>query len=631
MKIAHIFLSIIIGFSAMTSSYSMNNNNEQDQQRVTLVSSDGQEFPILARQANNLITARHLIEDAGIEQPIPLPNVTGKTLQRIIEILTIIHERNDAQLTENEAPKKEQVEALIQHLKDFEFTDIKDLFLAANYLDIAGLTHATGALLGAWLITSNWELDDPMFNNINGRLGFFIIDRLFEYAHTTTPNHIKQCHKLGLEVEKAHKDKAFKNQTERFYNCLKNFKSLNILKTSQRLATETRTVVSDTIKNTKNVIKNVIKNTAQAILPNQVFNYLHNMQTKDLFNWTTLMVKIGLSFAGFNDAIAVGVPAIAVGVLTMAESQEFLLEDLASALVKAIQYNHEPWVTFLLHEAEKKDMLRCLYKPLWLSPSNHIQTSLVNIVSYNAKRRSTQTTALLEAIKSNNTTLLKLLLGKLKKTTTPFEWTPNNATCESILEFTLVENKTEALALILEHINNYQPELLEILLSENASLLSHAFELGTEDTVMIVIKVLKQLDTLKSHTEIIKQRGFSFLIDSIKREHRSLKCLESFLKELDTLGLLKELFEQKDTSSMTILMYTALTGHEEIIDLIRNQLEALGILHQQLEAKDKNGKSAGEYLLDVYTNESQKREREEDEQQDHNKRRKTNPNDENNN
>jgi len=61
----------------------MSNVNPDDE--VTLASCDGQETKITVKVAQMSETIKHLIEDTGIENPIPLPNVTGKILTKVVE------------------------------------------------------------------------------------------------------------------------------------------------------------------------------------------------------------------------------------------------------------------------------------------------------------------------------------------------------------------------------------------------------------------------------------------------------------------------------------------------------------------------------------------------------------------
>ena len=50
-----------------------------------LQSSDGQQFQVDEDVAYQSITIRNLTEDTGSDFPVPLPNVDGKTLSKVLE------------------------------------------------------------------------------------------------------------------------------------------------------------------------------------------------------------------------------------------------------------------------------------------------------------------------------------------------------------------------------------------------------------------------------------------------------------------------------------------------------------------------------------------------------------------
>jgi len=59
-----------------------------DDDKVQLQSSDAQTFTVTVSVAKMSETVRNLIEDAGIDNAIPLPNVTGKILSKVTEYCT---------------------------------------------------------------------------------------------------------------------------------------------------------------------------------------------------------------------------------------------------------------------------------------------------------------------------------------------------------------------------------------------------------------------------------------------------------------------------------------------------------------------------------------------------------------
>jgi hypothetical protein len=96
-----------------------------DDDQVILQSRDGHDFKVEYKVIKQSETLKSLIEDAGIDHPIPVPNITGKTLAKIIEYLKLIHEGKDIDLKET-----------LTEPELLAFT------LAANFLDIPILFNA---------------------------------------------------------------------------------------------------------------------------------------------------------------------------------------------------------------------------------------------------------------------------------------------------------------------------------------------------------------------------------------------------------------------------------------------------------------------------------------------------------
>lgn len=122
-----VLMSVLLAGGLASNLFCMEYESEKAEyeigQSITLVSSDGQEFVIENKDAQNMNlntlvreseTIKNLLEDAGLENSIPLPNVTGKMLTYILHLLGIIK----GGLQE---PSDEQIVAIIN---------------GANYLDI---------------------------------------------------------------------------------------------------------------------------------------------------------------------------------------------------------------------------------------------------------------------------------------------------------------------------------------------------------------------------------------------------------------------------------------------------------------------------------------------------------------
>jgi len=150
-------------------------DNQQDPKVLTLQSSDGQDFVVPVHTAQLSETIRNLIEDAGTDHPIPLPNVDGKTLATIIELLPELEwlmaqsgrlptapENGVKYVIKNDNYALQQDELLYiprafqpivdEALQNSSDDEVVDLFLAANYLDIPFILNGAAAVLADRLI-----------------------------------------------------------------------------------------------------------------------------------------------------------------------------------------------------------------------------------------------------------------------------------------------------------------------------------------------------------------------------------------------------------------------------------------------------------------------------------------------
>ncbi len=113
-----------------------------DDDKVKLVSQDGQVFEVEVGVAKLSETVRNLIEDAGIEYDVPLPNVTGKILSKVIEYVEY-HANNPTppKVTDGKENEKRTDDIIpwdVTFMKVDQAT-LFELILAANYLDIKPL------------------------------------------------------------------------------------------------------------------------------------------------------------------------------------------------------------------------------------------------------------------------------------------------------------------------------------------------------------------------------------------------------------------------------------------------------------------------------------------------------------
>ncbi len=138
---------------------------------LTLQSQDGQVFKTPVRLAKLSETIKNLIEDAGIENPIPLPNLDGRTLSLIIQLLPGLQKLIDQNPHDPDWPAKARLfiglnlrplitriiveqSMTISNLNERK-THILDqavkLLFAANYLDIPYLIDSSAAVVADFI------------------------------------------------------------------------------------------------------------------------------------------------------------------------------------------------------------------------------------------------------------------------------------------------------------------------------------------------------------------------------------------------------------------------------------------------------------------------------------------------
>ncbi|KAJ3086889.1 suppressor of kinetochore protein mutant [Quaeritorhiza haematococci] len=109
---------------------------------VKLNSSDGQEFTVAKEIACQSVLIKNMIEDVGEaeDQAIPLPNVNGPILSKVIEYATY-HKDDPPPPPEDEAKPKssDDIEEWDREFMNVDQGTLFELILAANYLDMKGL------------------------------------------------------------------------------------------------------------------------------------------------------------------------------------------------------------------------------------------------------------------------------------------------------------------------------------------------------------------------------------------------------------------------------------------------------------------------------------------------------------
>jgi hypothetical protein len=126
--------------------------------QVVLQSKDGQDFKVEVQVAKKSETIKNLIEDSGVDAPIPLPNISGKTLAKLVEFMKYDVEHPFSS-------DRALLAYLAEHWSErLSTTELLDAVLAVNYLDIR--SQGAGDVLKASLrlygdrLFSHGELDN---------------------------------------------------------------------------------------------------------------------------------------------------------------------------------------------------------------------------------------------------------------------------------------------------------------------------------------------------------------------------------------------------------------------------------------------------------------------------------------
>ncbi|CAI9118096.1 OLC1v1019614C1 [Oldenlandia corymbosa var. corymbosa] len=109
--------------------------NSSAKKMISLKSSDGEVFKVEESAVVGSQTIKHMIEDDCASNVIPLPNVAGKTLAKVIDYL----KRHYPNSKEND----DDLKAFDSDFVKVDQGTLFDLILAANYLDIKELLDLT--------------------------------------------------------------------------------------------------------------------------------------------------------------------------------------------------------------------------------------------------------------------------------------------------------------------------------------------------------------------------------------------------------------------------------------------------------------------------------------------------------
>uniref|UniRef100_A0A0E0LUE5 SKP1-like protein n=1 Tax=Oryza punctata TaxID=4537 RepID=A0A0E0LUE5_ORYPU len=108
---------------------------------ILLISSDGQRFELSEAAASlQSQTLFHMIEDDCADSGIPLPNVTGVVLAKVVEYFNK-HAATEA--IADKAKREEELKSFDAEFVDVDKTMLLDIILAANYLNAKNLLDLT--------------------------------------------------------------------------------------------------------------------------------------------------------------------------------------------------------------------------------------------------------------------------------------------------------------------------------------------------------------------------------------------------------------------------------------------------------------------------------------------------------
>ncbi|KAL3896989.1 MAG: hypothetical protein SGCHY_003718 [Lobulomycetales sp.] len=113
---------------------------------VTLQSSDGETFKVDQKTADRSVLLKNMLEDVGdSDEPIPLPNVVGKVLAKVVEYCeyhkddepALVDDDKDA--FDNSRNRSDDISEWDGNFIKVESEELFEIILAANYLDIKPL------------------------------------------------------------------------------------------------------------------------------------------------------------------------------------------------------------------------------------------------------------------------------------------------------------------------------------------------------------------------------------------------------------------------------------------------------------------------------------------------------------
>jgi len=145
--------------------------SHDDDEIVKIISSDDSPFETTVGAVKRALTIRNLIADCDLENPIPLPNIKGEILEKVLQYLKHLAE-NPGPVTGRDDEVAEGAQQQVSPW-DVDFcaqqsqADLFELILAANYLDIKELLDVTCKSVANMIKGKTTEEIRATFNIIN--------------------------------------------------------------------------------------------------------------------------------------------------------------------------------------------------------------------------------------------------------------------------------------------------------------------------------------------------------------------------------------------------------------------------------------------------------------------------------
>ncbi|KAL5709619.1 SCF ubiquitin ligase complex protein SKP1b [Ranunculus cassubicifolius] len=135
--------------------------------KITLKTSDDQSFEVEESVVSESLTIKNIIEDGCADDAIPLPNVSGAILAKVIEYCKKHVQQDDASAAAADNKKDEDLKNWDAEFMKIDQATLFDLILAANYLNVKGLLDLTCQTVADMIKGKTPEEIRKTFNIVN--------------------------------------------------------------------------------------------------------------------------------------------------------------------------------------------------------------------------------------------------------------------------------------------------------------------------------------------------------------------------------------------------------------------------------------------------------------------------------